>query len=215
MKICTLILTIYLFSCTNNDNLKKETKVRADLVQSSDKDSFPIKELFIDKGDEEGWGADIRLSIIEIKKTDSSITYFANSPYENKNVGFQITIPSASPKSEKELAQVLTLQRSGNISDNFVQTLSKLYKEKVDTTLHFVASKRIAFIDLNEFAKAQLGKELSNNTAAKEMKIFFEAQNPDDNAELYININEAEHWIAIKEKDKGYRKQVIKGLTTE
>ncbi|MBK7292200.1 MAG: hypothetical protein IPI78_19380 [Chitinophagaceae bacterium] len=47
------------------------------------------------------------------------------------------------------------------------------------------------------------------------MKAFFEAENPDDNAELYININEAEHWIEIKEKDEGYRKQVIKGLTTK
>jgi len=200
-------------SCNNSDNSKSNTT--ADTKQIVTKDTFPVKELFVDKGDEEGWGADIRLSITEILKTDTSVTYFANSLYDKENVGLEITIPTASPKSEKELAQVLTLQSSGNISDNFVQTLSKLYKEKMDTTLHFVASKRIAFIDLNEFAKAKLGQELANKTAAKEMKVFFEAENPDDNAELYININEAEHWIEIKEKDEGYRKQVIKGLTTK
>ena len=150
-----------------------------------------------------------------ISKTDTSVTYFANSLYNKNNVGLKITIPTASPKSVKELAQVLTLQSSGNVSDNLIQTLSKLYKEKVDTTLHFVASKRIAFIDLNEFAKARLGQKPTNKTAVKEMKVFFESENPDDNAELYININEAEHWVEIKEKDEGYRKQVIKGLTTK
>ena len=212
-RILIIILTVTFLSCNNSDNSKSNTT--ADTKQIEKEDTFPIKELFVDKGDEEGWGADIRLSVTEISKTDTSVTYFANSIYDKKNVGLKITIPTASPKSEKELAQVLTLQSSGNISDNLVHTLSKLYKEKVDTTLHFVASKRIAFIDLNEFAKVQLGQETSTKTETKEMKIFFEAENPDDNAELYININEAEHWIEIKEKDEGYRKQVIKGLTTK
>jgi hypothetical protein len=215
IKICTLILIVSLLSCSNADNSKKETKARADLMQTSDKDSFPVKELFIDNGDEEGWGADIRLSITKVEKTDTSITYSANSLYENRNVGLQITIPTASPKSEKELAQVLTFTSSGTASDNFIATLAKLYKEKLDTTVHFITSKRVAFIDLDEFAKSQFGKEPVNKTAAKEMKVFFEAENPDDNAELYININEAEHWLEIREKDDGYRKQVIKGLTTK
>ena len=212
-KFFIAILTVTFLSCNNSDN--SNTKKINDTNQVEKKDTFPIKELFVDKGDEEGWGADIRLSITEISKTDTSITYFANSLYNTKNVGLKITIPTASPKNEKELAQIMTLQSSGSISDNFVQTLSKLYKEKVDTILHFVTSKRLAFIDLNEFAKAQLGQEPANKSTAKEMKAFFEAENPDDNAELYININEVEHWIEIKEKDEGYRKQVIKGLTTK
>ncbi|HEX5153611.1 MAG TPA: hypothetical protein VFW07_19315 [Parafilimonas sp.] len=212
-RLFIIILTAAFCSCNNSDNSKANTTT--DPKQVVAKDTFPVKELFVDKGDEEGWGADIRLSITEIVKTDTSITYFANSLYYNKNVGLKIIIPTASPKNEKELAQILTLQSSGNISDNLVQTLSKLYKEKADTTLHFVSSKRIAFIDLNEFAKAQFGQEPANKTTAKEMKIFFEAKNPDDNAELYININEAEHWLEIREKDEGYRKQVIKGLTTK
>ena len=212
-KIFIAILTVTFLSCNNSDN-SKANKTN-DTNQIEKKDTFPVKELFVDKGDEEGWGADIRLSITEISKTDTSITYFANSFYDAKNVGLKITIPTASPKNKKELAQILTLQSSGNISDNLVQTLSKLYKEKVDTTLHFVTSKRLAFIDLNEFAKAQFGQEPANKTTAKKMKVFFEAENPDDNAELYINIDETEHWIEIKEKDEGYRKQVIKGLTTK
>lgn len=212
-KIFITILTVTYLSCNNPDNSKVNTT--ADTKQIEMKDTFPIKELFVDKGDEEGWGADIRLSITEISKTDTSVTYFANSLYDKKNVGLKITIPTALPKSEKGLAQVLTLQSSGNISDNLVQILSKLYNEKVDTTLHFVASKKVVFIDLNEFAKAQFEQQSANKTTAIEMKVFFETENPDDNAELYININETEHWVEIREKDEGYRKQVIKGLTTK
>ena len=212
-RIIITISTVILLSCNNSGN--SESNTIADNNKIEKKDTFQVKELFVDKGDEDGWGADIRLSITEFSKTDSSVTYFANSHYDNINVGFMITIPTALPKSDKELAQVLTLQTSGNISDNFVQTLSKLYKEKVDTSLHFIASKRIAFIDLKEFAKIHLGQEPSNKTTAKEIKVFFEAENPDDNGELFININEAEHWIELKEKDEGYRKQVIKGLTTK
>ena len=213
MKICTLTLVVAILSCTNNDCSKKGIKVRADLVQSSD--PFPSKELFIDDGDEEGWGADIRLSIVKVEKTDTSTTYFASSLYEDKNVGLHITIPSSAPKNESELAQILTFTSSGVISDNLIATLSKLYKEKIAQDIHFISSKRTAFIDLNEFAKAKFGKEPVNRTTAKEMKVFFEAENPDDNAELYININEAEHWLEIREKDEGYRKQVIKGFTTK
>ena len=211
IKIYTILLILTLFSCNNSDNSNNKTITK----QHEKRDTFPVKDLIVDKSDEEGWGADIRLSITEIYKTDTSKTYFSNSFYDKINVGFQITIPTTSPKSEKELAQVLTLQSSGDISNNFIQTLSKLYKEQIDTALHFVAFKRIPFIDLNEFAKARFGQEPTNKTTAKEMKAFFESENPDENAELYININEAENWIEIKEKDEGYRKQVIKGLTTK
>lgn len=211
-RLFIIILAVAFLSCNSSDNSKSDITTS---VRQIAKDTFPVKELFVDTGNEEGWGGDIRLSITEILKTDTSVTYFANSLYDKKNVGLKITIPTTLPKSKKEFAQVLTLQSSGSISDNFVQVLSKIYNEKPDTILHFVASKRIAFIDLNEFAKSQLGQELAGETTTKAMKVFFEAEDPEDNAEIYININETEHWIEIKEKDEGYRKQVIKGLTTK
>ena len=45
------------------------------------------------------------------------------------------------------------------------------------------------------------------------MLTIYKSENPDDNAELYININEKGHWIEIREKDEGYRKPVLKALT--
>jgi len=48
--------------------------------------------LFIDNGEEEGWGADIRPSLTEITSTDSFTTYKAISSHEGKNVGIEITL---------------------------------------------------------------------------------------------------------------------------
>jgi len=45
------------------------------------------------------------------------------------------------------------------------------------------------------------------------MKLFFETEDPEDHAELYVNINEKEHWLEIREKDESYRRQIIKFLT--
>jgi hypothetical protein len=93
--------------------------------------------------------------------------------------------------------------------------LSRLYKLKFDTTKHFVGFAKLAFVDLNEFARAKFGKDAVPHTDAKEMKLFFETEDPDDYAELYVNINDKEHWLEIREKDKGYREQVIKFLSAK
>lgn len=207
------ILALILLSCNNGKKSEKGIKVREDLGQSSD--SLPSKELVIVKDDEEGWGTDIRLSIVKAEKTDTLITYFVSSHYDGRIIGFKMSIPSSPPKNGSDLAQILTFTSIGVASDYFISTLSKLYKQKVDQDIHFISSKGVAFIDLDALAKSQFGNVPVNKTSAKEMKIFFEAENPDDNAELYININEKEHWVEIKEKDEGYRKQVIKGFTTK
>lgn len=213
MKLILLILTVCFFSCTDNRNdNKKDVKVRADLIKSSN-DSFPSKELFIDNGEEEGWGADIRLSITEILPSDSFTTYKALSSYEGKKFGLEIKLPNNVPDNKNQLAQLMTIKSLGQPSDNLLSTLSKLYKLKVDTTKRFIDEAKVAFIDLNEFAKSRFGKEPVNRTQAKEMKIFFEANNPDDNAELYLNVNDNEHWLEIREKDDGYRDKVVKFLT--
>ena len=74
-------------------------------------------------------------------------------------------------------------------------------------------SPKLAFVDLNEFAKAKFGTEAIPHMEAKQMKLFFETEDPEDHAELYVNINEKEHWLEIREKDESYRRQIIKFLT--
>jgi hypothetical protein len=100
-KIFVIILATTYMSCKNTDNSSINKNIETEQIEK--KDSFPVMELFVEKGDEDGWGADIRLSITKIFRADSSILYVTNSLYEAKNVGFQISIPKVLPKSEKEL----------------------------------------------------------------------------------------------------------------
>ena len=54
-------------------------------------------------------------------------------------------------------------------------------------------------LTLNEFARERLGKDAIPQADAKEMKLFFETEDPDDYAELYVNINDKERWLELRE----------------
>lgn len=205
LKIYIPIALLFISSCSNNSSNDKVTGSQKILK----KDSLPIRELFINTNQEDSWGADVRLSISEIFKTDTSITYIANSTYGQEKVGFHITIPLKRMAAE----QVMLLQSSGENSDNLVRLLAQLYKEKIDSSQHFAISKRVAFIDLDEYIKKEIKGYLGDQNGINSLKVFFESENEDDNAEIFININMKEHWIEIKEKDEDYRKQVLKALT--
>ncbi len=205
LKIYIPIALLFISGCLNNSSNDKVTASQ----KLEKKDTLPIPELFINTNKEDGWGADVRLSISAIFKTDSSITYITNSNYGGEKVGFHITIPLKRMAAE----QVMLLGSSGKNSDNLVKLLSRLYKQEIDSSQHFAISKRVAFIDLDEFIKKEIKGYSGDENGINSLKVFFESDNEDDNAEIFININVKEHWIEIKEKDEDYRKQVIKALT--
>jgi len=209
-KFSILPILILSIGCSTD-----QTNTAGKIKKISTTFTYPIQPLLIDNGEEEGWGADIRLSLKEITLTDSFVTYEAVSSHEGKNVGIEFILPTNKPGNEKSPTQILTIKACGESSDNLLMLLSKLYKLKVDTAKHFISSAKLAFVDLNEFAKAKFGKDAVSHTDAKEMKLFFETEDPDDYAELYVNINDKEHWLELREKDEGYRKQVIKFLTAK
>jgi hypothetical protein len=209
-KFSILVLLILFLGCSTNqsNNVKKASS-------TTTKITYPIQPLHIANDEEEGLGADIRLSLTEITSTDSLIVYKAISSHEGKNVGLEFTLPIIKPGIENSPTQILKMKTCGESSDNLLMLLSKLYKLRDDTAKHFIRSAKLAFVDLNEFARAKFGKEAIPNTDAKEMKLFFETEDPEDYAELYVNINDKEHWLELKEKDEGYRQQVIKFLTAK
>ena len=82
-------LTLFLLSCNNADKTSN-----SETAKQSNNETFPIKELIVDNGEEEGWGADIRLSIISIKETDTSRVFLTTSTYEGKKLGFSVSSPA-------------------------------------------------------------------------------------------------------------------------
>src|SRR4051794_20338352 len=104
----------------------------------------------------------------------------------------------------------MEIKSVGSASDNLLLLLQDLYKEEIVANSKFVASKTINFIDLNEFVKAKFGQKSERADSVRELKVFFESDNEDDYAELYININPAEKWLELKEKDEEYRPGVLR-----
>lgn len=206
MKKIIIIPFVLLFGCSDSESSSdKEIKT----VET--KSSYPIKPLVIDNGEEEGWGADIRLSVINITEKDTALVYKVVSNYENKNIGFSVSVPKKK-EGVKGFGSGITLKSIGEESDLFLWTLSKLYKQENDTSIKFTNSISVNYVNLNEFAKSLGANQIDVKEIANEYKLFFEAQNGEDYAELYLNINPNEPWIELKEKDEEYRPQIIKFL---
>lgn len=193
------------FSCSNNqpsiDNPKAET---------SDTILYTVKPLQIDNGEEEGWGADIRLSIVAKSENDTANIYKALSSYNGRDLGLLVSVPKRK-EGDKGFGQGISLKSIGTQSDYLLQTLSQLYKQPVDNTATFAKDINVTYVNLKEFAKAVAGQE-GQYTAANEYKLFFEGKSDEDYAELYLNVNSKDNWVELREKDEEYRPILLRFL---
>lgn len=214
-KLLILFITILFASCNNADNQHQTASAPAAIVAGDNGSNSAAAEVVIESMDEGGWGADIRLSITDITRTPLSTIYKVQALHQNEKIGFDIILPVRDPAGKEKIAQELSVISTGENSDNLLAFLTGLYKQPVDTAKRFTPEIRISFIDLNEFAKAQLGTDpgYDPDSEVRELKLFFESANGNDYAELYININEKMRWIGIREKDEEYRANVIRHLT--
>ncbi|RYE27031.1 MAG: hypothetical protein EOP45_02470 [Sphingobacteriaceae bacterium] len=198
------LLPLTIVSCSPNKSGKKESNINKAHILT-----FPVKPLFVDNGKDEGWGADIRLTITNIDTINDTIIYKAQSTYESKTVGLEIKRSNSNQNN-------LILKSCGIMSDNLLITLSQLYKTKIRTTGQFVKSYKVSCIDLHSFAKKNLGiSDTLRQMEPKEFKLFFQGQKEKDYAELYLNINSSEHWLELREKDPDYRPLIISFLTKQ
>jgi hypothetical protein len=204
-KITIIFFLATLLGCSTNQRKSVNTESTKTNIST-----LAIKPLQIDKGEEEGWGADIRLSIIDKAENDTVKIYKAVSSYEGKELGLLILVPKAKEGS-KGFGNGITLQSVGSQSDNLLYTLLTLYKQKVDTSAKFVKSVKVNYVNLKEFAKSVAGQE-GQYTTANEYKLFFEGNNDEDYAELYLNVNADDNWIELREKDEEYRPIVLRFL---
>lgn len=98
----------------------------------------------------------------------------------------------------------VTFHSIGPDSDTFVQVLDALYATKLNPK---VMSGDVRFV-----AIALGGDPRDLRSGPVKIKLFFEPDKEDDYAELFINIQLAEHRIEIREKDPDYRLKVVKAL---
>ncbi|MBS1512319.1 MAG: hypothetical protein JST86_15840 [Bacteroidetes bacterium] len=199
-KIIPLCFLLALCSCTENQNTKKVNNPPVI-------DSLPATEVFVDTSQDEGWGADVRLSFINKTCTDTSIVYDVNSIYKNRNIGFILSVPV---KGHLHLA----FRSRGISSDRFIQFFKQLYLSKPDTLSRFNNETFVDCMYMGDYIDSLNQQAKGVYTSTHYCKLFFQGKNEDDYAELYLNINDEEHWIELREKDSEYRKTIIKLFTS-
>ncbi len=202
-KIAIIYFLTTILSCsykqTNTDNNK---------AAALSTTAQAVQPLIIDNGEEEGWGADIRLSIVTKSENDTVTIYKAISSYNGEELGLLAFVPKRKDGS-KGFGQGISFKSIGTQSDYLLRTLSQLYKQTVDTAATFTKDINVSYVNLKEYAKAVSGQE-GQYTAANEYKLFFEGDHDEDYAELYLNINPTNNWIELREKDKEYRPILIR-----
>jgi hypothetical protein len=193
-----LFLLNILFNCSSNQD-KTDKSPPNDTTSTV---SFPVKPLHILSTTEAGFGADIRLSFTENLSNDRATIYKINSIYENKKIGFDLIVPN------NGFARLI-LKSTGANSDNFIHLLAKLYKQKVDTSLKF--SDRITgdCINMGEYIDSLNKQDNGQYGTAAQYKVFLKGNDDSKYAEIYMSINEKEHWVELGEKDKEYRPIII------
>lgn len=165
---------------------------------------YTLKPLIIESNNN-SMGADIRLSYTETSSTENAVTYNVNSIYKNQNVGFELSVP------KKGLAK-LSIKSSGVVSNNFIHALQEIYKLKIDTTSKFIDFISADCMSMGDYVDS-LNKQNGKYETQAQNKVFFQGAKDEDYAEIYLNINEAEHWIELKEKDEEYRLAIVRLLT--
>jgi len=192
----TLFFLLFLFSCALN-------QATTDKSNADSNRSLTPQPVLLDN--EEGF-ENIKMSFTESSTSDNSITYKVNSTYENKNIGFDLTVPTKGSGK-------LSIKNNGTNSDNFIYALQKIYKQKNDSASKFVGLITADCISMGDYIDSLNKQSKGNYTTTAQNKLFFQGTKEDDYAELYLNINTSEHWIELKEKDIEYRPVILKLLT--
>jgi hypothetical protein len=169
----------------------------------------PPKPLIVFDNKDDGWGGDIRLSLVGLSENDTAKIYKAVSSTEKGNLGVLVLV-TKKPADSKGFGNAITLKSLGPESDLMLQKLAELYKQKIDANAKFVKTAQATFVDLGAFARS-LGGTTNGDENVDQYKLFFETKN--DEGELFMNINTNENWLELREKDEDYRPVLIKAFT--
>ncbi len=199
-KIVALFGFLSLLACSNNPSANK-----AAIADHRDTNKLTGEAMVINQGRVSARGADLRLSFTGVRDLPKRRAFTIQSNYDNKNIGFTLYVPKKGYAPGR-------IESTGQASNNFLVILQQLYKQKPDTASIFIDSLSFDCISLGDiYNKDSLGG--SQSVIAADYKIFMESKDEKNYAELFLNVNEAAHWIELKEKDEEYRAAIIDFLS--
>ena len=83
----------------------------------------------------------------------------------------------------------------------------------MDTASKFVDFITIDCMNMGDYVDSLNKQSDGNYVTTAQYKLFFQGKDEDDYAELFLDVNETNHLIELKEKDEEYRPAIIKLLT--
>lgn len=205
--LLSILVSVLLFSCQQSENTDNNTPTET-LINNS---VFPIQPMQMEAP------ANLRLFYTGKTVTDSSVFYQVMATYKGETVGFNLSIP----KGEGGTAY---FSGTGKVSDNFLHFMQEIYGRPVDTTISFGDEVSAHFVSLGALLSDGITHShdttvhVPDSTARSlenlgtKNKLVFRSATTGDSAELYLDINEKEHWIGLAEKDTLYRARLIKAL---
>ena len=186
---------VILFSTNCNTKSKPQQKLE------------PLQNLNIDTKID--WGGNFKINIVEIRTEDSMKIYKLCSIDNGLQVGFELQMPNQTNSFES----CIEFKSLGEISNNFLKSLYKIYGLKESENFKFVNRHVFNYAGLNDIPYKGNGQKRIKEI--NYIKVFFEESGLNEYAELYLNIDEKNRVIEVEEKDFIYRPYVAMFLTQE
>ena len=155
-------------------------------------------------------GGDLRLSIKDTTQTDSTTNYEVVSLNGDHEMGLLLSIPKK-PRPTG-FGDGFVLKSIGEPSNELLGVLSALYGHGLAKP-QFVDEIKVSYVDLRQMAKMYEKDGKAVDRIGADYKLFFEGDENEEPAELYINVDSAANYIEIKEKASEYRAGLIKALS--
>jgi len=166
-----------------------------------------LENIILDK--QADWGGNFKLHIQSEAHKDNAYVYTVCSLYEGNQVGFELQIPA----DIKTFGEGVVFRSLGSISDHFITALFSIYGLYPQDNLRFVDSISCNYAGLNDLEyKGDGQKRLSH---INYIKVFFEGNDEEEYAELYVNIDRNNKTIEFEEKEYEYRPYVAMLLSAE
>lgn len=209
--LLSIVVCVWLSSCqqpeTSDDNTPTESLINTSV--------YPVQPMQLIAP------ANLRLSYTGRTATDSSVFYQVIATYKGETYGFNLSVP----KGEEGTAY---LSSRGKISDDLLHFIQALYGRPVDTTTRFGGHVPAGLLSLGALVTSDSVAHPGSDSAARDSvahpgsdsasrsgthnKLLFRDRTTGDSSELYLDVNEKEHWIGLNEKDTVYRARLIRAL---